>query len=75
MVSEPAQIARTRSEHRSQEDTRTEDDHVTNSGWEQPGDHHEAKPKHPGEDQPLRLGPSELTADVRARSAAELGFA
>jgi hypothetical protein len=71
---EPAGLAGTATKHKSQEDTGTYDDHVTGSGWEQPGAHHKAKPQEPGKDrpQPLRSG---MGADVRAQSPAKLSFA
>jgi hypothetical protein len=64
-----------RSEHRSQEHTRTYDDQVADSGWEQARNHHEAKPAQPGKDQPPPFGSSGMAAEARALSAAELGFA
>ena len=75
VVSEPAGIPGVRSEYRSQEDTRTEDDQVADSGWEQAGDHHEAKPEQPRKEQPPPRGSSGKADDVRAQSAAKLGFA
>lgn len=50
VVSQPAGIPGMRSEHRSQKNTRTQDDHITENGWEQARDHHETKPEQPGKD-------------------------
>lgn len=75
VVSEPAGIPGMRSEHRSQKDTRTEDDHVADSGWEQTREHHEAKPEQPHQDQPPTRGSSGKAGDVRTHSAAKLGVA
>ena len=75
VVSEPAGIPGVRSEHRSQEDTRTEDDQVADSGWEQAGDHHEAKPEQPRKDEPPPRGSSGKADEVRAQSDAKPGFA
>src|ERR1700679_4118890 len=75
VVSESAGLAIMRSEHRPQEDTGTQDDDITDSRWEQPGDPHEPNPEPPGKDEPLPLGSSAMAVDGNAPSAAKLGFA
>jgi hypothetical protein len=75
VVSESAGIPGMRSEHSTQEHTRTQDDQVADRGWEQTGNHHEAEPEQPGKHQPPPLGSSGVAVEARALSAAELGFA
>jgi hypothetical protein len=75
VVSEPAGIPGMRSERRSQEHARTYDDQVAQTGWEKAREHDEAQPQQPGNDQPPPRGSSAMAVEVRARSAAKLGFA
>jgi hypothetical protein len=65
VVPEPAGIPATRSERSSQQDTRTEDDHVADSGREQARNHNQTKPDQPGNDQPPRL--ESITSAVNSR--------
>lgn len=75
MVSEPARIPAIRSEPSSQQDTRTQDDDIANSGREQARNHDEAKPDQPGKDQPPRFGSIGKTVHAGAQSAVKLGSA
>jgi hypothetical protein len=52
VVPEPAGIPAMRSERSSQQDTRTEDDHIADNGREQARNHNQTKPDQPGNDQP-----------------------
>ena len=55
-----------RPKHSSQEDTRTQDDHIAHDGRGQARDHDEAKPDQEREDQPPRFGSIGAAVDERA---------
>lgn len=56
VVPEPAGIPTICAEHRSQEGTRTYDDHVADGGRKQARNRDEAKPGQPAKDPPPRAG-------------------
>jgi hypothetical protein len=60
-----------RSEHTSQQDTRTQDDHIADSGREQARDRDETKPDQPGKDQPPPLESISTAVNARVQSAAK----
>lgn len=66
VVSESAGISAMRPKHSSQEDTRTQDDHIAHDGRGQARDHDEAKPDQEREDQPPRFGSIGAAVDERA---------
>jgi hypothetical protein len=75
VVSEPAGIPGMRPEHRSQEDTRTYDNQVADSGWELAREHHETKPEQPSNNRSPPHGSCAMAVDARTVSTAKLGLA
>ena len=71
VVPEPAGIPAMRSKRNSQQDTRTEDDHIPGSGREQARNHDKTKPDQPGNDQPPPRESMTRAVNSRVQSAAK----
>ena len=71
VVPEPAGIPAMRSERSPQQDTRTKDDHISDSGREPARNHNKTKPDQPSNDQPPPLESIPRAVNSRVQSAAK----
>jgi hypothetical protein len=75
VVPQPAGIPAMRSERNSQQDTRTEDDHIADSGREQARNHNKTKPDQPCNDLPPWLESITRAVNYRVQSTAKPRYA